>query len=308
MDISIVSPVYNAEKILPELVQQIENAVKPLGLNYEIILVEDAGPDDSWAVIKSIAQANQNVKGIKFTRNFGQHYAITAGLAESIGDAVVIMDCDLQDNPEYIPQMLHKLKEGYDIIFTKKQSRKHSFFKNASAKIFFKIFNYLSDNQNASENAGNYTMLSRKTVDQFNKIQDKRRHYLMILRWMGFKSASVNIEHRKRHSGESSYNLSKLINHAIDGITSQSDKVLRISIKIGFAFFLLSIIVSIMVAIRYFLYGAFYGWTSLFIIVLLSTGLILISSGVIGIYVGRIFEQVKDRPLYIIDERLNFKS
>lgn len=306
MFLSIISPVYKAEKIIPELVMQIKKALVGITEDYEIILVEDNGPDGSWAVIKNIAETDRRVKGLHFSRNFGQHYAITAGLEKSKGDYVVVLDCDLQDNPVYIKEMLDKAKEGFDIVYTKKEVRKHSVFKNITAKIFFWIFNYLSDNQTADASIGSYTLLTRKVVDEFSKIKDKRRHYLMILRWLGFKAGYVSIVHQQRFAGKSSYTLSKLINHAIDGITSQSDKMLRISVKVGFLFFIMSIVVSIVVAIRYMLYGAFYGWTSLFIVLLLSTGLILISTGVLGIYIGRIFEQVKDRPLYIIDEAVNF--
>lgn len=305
MLLSIVSPVYKSEGTITELLRQITSSVSVITDDYEIILVEDNGGDRSWEIIKDQAQKNKKIKALRFSRNFGQHYAITAGLEVATGDYVVVLDCDLQDNPSYIAQMMAKVNEGYDIVYTRKETRKHSLFKNITAKVFFYVFNYLSDNQTADARIGNYTLLSRKTVNEFLKIKDKRRHYLMVLRWLGFKAGYIDIVHEKRFSGKTSYTIGKLINHAIDGITSQSDKMLRLSVKVGFMFFIVSLLTSVFVAIRYFLYGAFYGWTSLIIVSLLSTGLILMSSGVLGIYIGKIFEQVKDRPLYIVDEKIN---
>ena len=304
--ISVVSPVYNAEMIIAELVRQIETALMKITDSYEIILVEDCGTDNSWNKIIEVCKGNSKVKGIRLSRNFGQHYAITAGLEASSGDHVVVMDCDLQDNPIYIQNLYKKALEGNEIVFTSKQSREHSFFKNLAARFFFSLFNYLSETQSASSSVGSYSMLSRKVVHAFCSIKDSHRHYLMILRNLGFRSAEVSITHDKRFEGKSSYTLSKLLKHAINGITSQSDKLLRLSVTVGFVFFILACLWAVFLIVSYFEKGAFPGYTSLMAMLLFSTGMILISIGVAGIYIGKIFEQTKNRPLYFIDEKINF--
>jgi glycosyltransferase involved in cell wall biosynthesis len=304
--ISIISPVYNAELILPELVKRIVISMKGITDNYEIILVEDCGPDNSWLIINELTKSYPKLKGVKLSRNFGQHYAITAGLDCSKGDWVVVMDCDLQDNPVYIKELYNKAQEGHDIVYTIKREREHSTFKNLTAFLFFKIFNYLSENQSASKAVGSYSILSRKVVNAFLCIKDTHRHYLMVLRTLGFSYAEIEIIHDKRYEGKSSYNLSKLIKHAIDGITSQSDKLLRISITVGFSFCIISLLLACYTLIKYFTHGALPGYTSLTTLLLLSTGLILLSIGIAGIYIGKIFEQSKNRPLYFIDKKVNF--
>lgn len=307
IELSIISPVYRAEKIVAELIRRIDAEMNSMGITYEIILVEDGSPDESWHEIERQCGVHMHVKGIKLSRNFGQHFAITAGLRECRGNYAVIMDCDLQDNPVYIPKMYSLAKAGAEIVYTSKSERKHSFFKNITAEIFFRIFNYLSDNPNVKANnrVGSFSMLSRKVIDAFNSIHDTHRHYLMVLRLLGFNTATLPIEHDLRFEGKSSYTFGKLVKHAIDGITSQSDKLLRISIGLGFTCFLISILWVFTLFVLYFVKGLVPGYTSLMAVILLSTGLILMSIGVAGIYIGKIFEQVKNRPLYIIEKRIN---
>jgi glycosyltransferase involved in cell wall biosynthesis len=303
--LSIVSPVYNAEKIVDELIRRISAEAEQITPDYEIVLVEDGGPDNSWARIKENCLANPKVKGIKLSRNFGQQYAISAGLDNASGEWVVVMDCDLQDNPKYIKDLLKKAQEGYDIIYTTKLKRTHNFFKNFFAKIYFIIFNYLTDNQSADDKTGAYSILNRKVVDAFCSIKDSHRHYLMILRILGFRSATITIEHEKRFEGSSSYNFFKLVKLALNGIVSQSDKLLRVSISIGFTLFAVSMVWAAYLVLLYFTGDPPPGYTSLMAMLLLSTGLILMSIGVAGIYIGKIFEQVKGRPLYFIEEKIN---
>lgn len=307
MKISIVSPVYGAETIVKELVSRITNTMNSLNINYEIILVEDGSPDKSWDEIEQICCYNKFVKGIKLSRNFGQHYAITAGLQESLGDAVIVMDCDLQDNPKYIPVLIDNWKDGNDIVYTKKKERKHSWIKNFTARLFNLVFNYLVDNKSweNSVSIGSYSLLSRKVVDSFLLVNDYRRHYLMVLRWLGYSYEIVEIEHEKRYAGKSSYNLSKLIIHAIDGITSQSDKLLRLTMVLGFFISAISFLAA-SVVVYLAIYTSFSpGWPSLFVLILFIGGLIISSIGISGIYIGKIYEQSKGRPLFIIDKRLN---
>ena len=217
------------------------------------------------------------------------------------------MDCDLQDNPKYIHLLLNEWKKGNDIVFTIKEKRKHSFFKNITASIFFMIFNYLINEklENNNNNIGSYSLISKKVAKEFAKYNDYQFHYLMVLRWFGFKKSFVNIQHENRFEGKSSYNLKKLVEHALVGIIYQSDKLLRISIYVGFSFSLLSIMGIVVVVTKYFISGFQSGWASLFVLISLSTGLILTSIGILGMYVAKMFEQVKNRPQYIIDEKIN---
>ena len=304
---SIVSPVYGAENIVDELVKQLIEAIKHITSDYEIILVDDCGPDKSWERIKQNCALNEKVKGIKLSRNFGQHFAITAGIEKAKGDYIIVIDCDLQDDPKYIPEMYKKIKEGYDIVYTFKEERKHSYFKNITSILFNLIFNYLSENKNlySHKNVGAYSMISRKVADAFNAYNDYHRHYLMVLRWMGFKSCFIPIQHKVRFSGASSYTYSKLLKHAIDGITSQSDKLLRIFVNIGLIVSSLSFLSILLIAILYFVQGFMSGWASLIVVLLFSTGIILTGIGVLGIYLGKTFEQTKNRPKYLLDEIIN---
>ncbi|MBI3591588.1 MAG: glycosyltransferase family 2 protein [Candidatus Melainabacteria bacterium] len=304
--LSVISPVYKAQNIIDELVKRIKESALKVTHDFEIILVDDCSPDDSWLKIEENCKKDQRVKGIKLSRNFGQHKAITAGLEESKGDYVVVIDCDLQHDPVYIPEMYKKALDGYDIVYTKMTKIAHSFIRNICSKMFSMIFNWLTDNNFSHETIGSYSLLSRKVVNSFSKIKDSQRHYLLVLRWLGFKYAYLDVEHKERYESESSYSFKKLFSHALDGIISQSDKLLRLSISIGFIFSFLSVIMIILLVFSYFLYGFKEGWTSIISVILLSTGLLLISIGILGIYIAKIFEQVKNRPLYLIDKRLNF--
>ncbi len=305
--ISIVSPVYKAEKIVDLLVQRISEEVEKITQDYEIILVEDGSPDDSWAAIEWNCKKDSRVKGIKLSRNFGQHYAITAGLDHTQGEWVVVMDCDLQDEPKYIQNLYCEALKGYDIIYTYKTKRKHGFFKNLLAYMYNLIFNWLVDNKQwkSSYNVGSYSMISRKVVNAFLSIKDYRRHYLMVLRWLGFRYSFVKIEHQKRYEGESSYSLVKLLSHALDGITSQSDKLLRITIFMGLILSAFSTLGGFYIIIRA-IFGTFQsGWPSLAVLILFTSGLIITTIGISAIYIGKIFEQTKQRPLFVVEKQVN---
>ncbi len=303
--ISIVSPVYKAEFIVHELVKRIVEETSKITSDFEIVLVEDCGPDHSWARIAEEAAADTRVKGIRLSRNFGQQYAITAGLDAARGDYVVVMDCDLQDNPKYIADLYTKALEGNDIVYTKKNERKHSAIKNLLAGFFFWVFNFLTNNQRADSKTGAFSMLSRKAVNAFRSVKEYHRHYLMILRSIGFKSDHIVVIHEERFEGKTSYSLAKLISLAINGIASQSDKLLRLSISLGFALFFISILWSSYLIYLYFSYNIPAGYTSIMVMLLLSTGLIMMSIGITGLYISKIFDQVKSKPLYIIDKTIN---
>ncbi len=305
--LSVVSPVYGAELTIDELVKQLVSVLGTMDVDYEIVLVDDCGPDKSWEKIKQNCSNNPKVKGLKLSRNFGQHFAITAGIDMAQGDYVIVMDCDLQDDPKYIPQLYQKIKEGYDIVYTLKESRKHSFFKNITASVFNAVFNYLIENKShkGHNNVGAYSIISRKVANAFKAYNDYHRHYLSVLRWLGFNHCYLSIEHKERFEGKSSYTFSKLMKHALNGIVSQSDKLLRIFVTIGLTISAVSFLSILAIVIMYFVHGFLSGWASTIIMLLFSTGIILTGIGVVGIYLGKTFEQTKNRPKYVIDEKIN---
>ncbi len=305
--LSIVIPVYNGEPFLYQLVSEIEAVLSDKLDKLELILVEDRGPDASWSIIRQITNSKSWVKGIRLSRNFGQHFAITAGLEASSGEHVIVMDCDMQDDPKYLGQLYAKALEGFDIVYTIKRSRAHSKFKNLCATFFYRIFNWLCSNglAKADSRVGSYSILSRKVVEEFLKINDTHRHYLLLLSWLGFQSTSIQIDHLERKKGKSSYNLRKLIYLAVDGITSQSDRLLYFSIVIGFVFFLFATVAGSTIIVLYFVHGFKEGWASQIVTLYFIGSLILMALGINSIYLGKTFEQSKSRPLYIIQETLN---
>jgi len=307
MEISVISPVYLAEKIVPEFVKRVAEEVSSFATEFEIILVDDCGPDSSWEEIKKQCKRHAFVKGIKLSRNFGQHYAVSAGVARAKGDNIVLMDCDLQDDPKDISKLLKERKNGFEVVFTKRIKRRHGIFKTLIADTYNKLFSLFSGGD-YHINAGSLVLFSKRVGKEFNKLKDRDRLYLQMLKWIGFSSTVVSVEHHNRFEGKSSYNFSKLLKIGIQGWTSHSDKLLKFSVYIGVLLSFISFIVGISIIIKYFFYNLQPGWPSIIVTILFSTGLILLSIGVMGLYIGKIFEQSKNRPLYIIDEEINLNE
>jgi glycosyltransferase involved in cell wall biosynthesis len=301
--ISIVSPVYRAENIIPELVVRIQNSVSKITNNYEIILVEDGGPDKSWDVIETIANKNQYVKGIKLSRNFGQHYAITAGLDHASGDWVIVMDCDLQDRPEEIAKLYHKAQEGFDIVLAKRWDRKDNYFKRQFSRIFYRTLGYLTGSEQ-DESIANFGIYKKNVIDSIKLMRESIRFFPTMVKWVGFKSVNIEVEHQERYEGITSYNFKNLMNLAIDIILAYSDKPIRLLIKTGLIISLISFIVA-MIYFYKWLSGevVVMGYTSLIISLWLLSGVIIATLGVVGLYVGKTFEGVKRRPIYIIEKK-----
>lgn len=303
--ISVVIPVYQAESCLHALYERLTEALSKLTSHYEIVLVDDASPDHSWAGIYQLASQDRKVKGIHLSRNFGQHYAVSAGLEHAGGDWVVIMDCDLQDPPEAIETLYQKAQEGYDVVYTYRLHCRHSFWKRCASKLYYTMINLFMKTK-TNYDLGTLTLFSNKVLGSFLQMKEYHRHYDFLLRWVGYRQTYVGVEHHQRYAGDSSYSFMKLLTLAIDGIVSQTDLLLRWTIVLGF--------LSALTALGYFIYvinirlhapDVPLGWASIMTAVLFIGGAILTSIGVLGIYVDKIFMQTKQRPLYIIDESIN---
>ena len=303
MKVSIISPVYFAAKILPQLAKAVDEVFKSTKLNYELILVDDGSTDNSWGVIEELKQKFPSIIGIKLSRNFGQHYALTAGIQKSSGDVNVIIDCDLQDPPTNIPLLLEQYEKGYDIVFTKRNARKHGALKSFMTYLFNRSFRFFSD-QNFEINVGTMLLFSAKAKSAFLQLEDYDRLYLQLFKWIGFKNTSVTVEHAERASGKSTYTFSKLLALAIQGFTSFSNKLLKISIAIGLFFSLFSFLSILSIFYLNIRYGLQSGWPSIISVIFFCTGIILLSLGIHGLYIGKIFTQVKNRPLYIIEKEV----
>jgi glycosyltransferase involved in cell wall biosynthesis len=306
--ISIVTPVYGCGKCLFQLYNRMKTALETITPNFEIIMVDDYSPDQAWSVIKQLTNKDSRVKAIRLSRNFGQHYAITAGLDHANGDWVVVMDCDLQDQPEEIEKLYDKAQEGYEVVFAKRHARKDNVLKRWSSKLFYKFYDYFTENKSDSTIA-NFSISSKKVVDNFKQLREQNRNFPLFIQWMGFETASVNVEHAERISGKTSYSLSKLMNLAIDGIVSQSNKPLRLSIKFGFLVSFGSLLYGLFLMFRYFfLFQPVAGWTSVMVSMYFIGGLIFANLGILGLYIGKVFDEAKNRPLYIIQEAVGFQE
>jgi dolichol-phosphate mannosyltransferase len=301
--ISIVSPVYNAENIIPELVQRIVDSVTKITLDYEILLVEDGGTDNSWEIIEQVAKLNPKIKGIKLSRNFGQHYAITAGLDNCIGEWVIVMDCDLQDNPEEIVNLYSKTNAGFDIVFAKRENRNDSIYKRIQSFLFYRILSYLTGKK-YDESIANFGIFHRKVIDSVLSMKENIRVFPIMVLWTGFKRSEIVVKHNHREIGRSNYNFKKASKLAMDIILAYSDKPILLVIKTGLSISALSFTFAVVTFFRW-TSGLIKisGYTSLIISMFFLSGIILSTLGIIGLYVGKIFEGVKDRPNYIINKK-----
>lgn len=302
--ISIVSPVYNGEGIVQELVNRIVEHTGKITSDFEILLIEDRSPDNSWKEIRLAASLDSRVKGVRLSRNFGQHNAISAAMEMAQGDYLILMDCDLQHDPVYIPELYRIIKQGFDIVYTRTITREHHPLKNVMSKAYYRFLKVIS-NFDMDPNIGNYTILSRKAIDGYNKYNDYNKAYLWALRWAGYDYAVLDIEHKNRYSGKSSYSFTKLIRHAVNVATTNSNKLLFITFYLGLVTSLLAFLGILFIVYKYFTIGALEGWSSLMVVIMFFSGLILTAIGICSIYISNIFDQTKNRPRYLISETVN---
>lgn len=298
--ISVVVPVYKAENCLDELYRRLVAALESITPDFEIVLVEDCGGDRSWEIIERLSAQDARVKGIQFSRNFGQHYGITAGLDCCDGDWVVVMDCDLQDRPEEIPRLYAKAQEGYDIVLARRGVRQDPPLKRFTSWLFYKIFSYLADIEYDAQ-TGNFRIMSRKVVENFRRMREQLRFFGGLVQWMGFPSASIDVEHAERFEGQSTYTFAKLWRLASETIIAYSDKPLRLAIRFGFMMAFVAFCYGVYIFSRALMYGSpIEGWSSLIVSLYFIGGIIISILGIMGIYLGKTFDESKKRPLYII--------
>ncbi|WP_243739642.1 glycosyltransferase family 2 protein [Algoriphagus boseongensis] len=306
--ISVVVPVYMGEKTLSPLVARIKNSLQDYSGELEVILVEDRSPDSSWEVIQEICHSNPFVKGIRLSRNFGQHYAITAGLDKAKGEWTVVMDCDLQDQPEEIPNLLQEAQKGFDVVLAKRNNRQDGFFRRMSSKLFYRTLSYLTGSEQ-DETIANFGVYHKKVIKEVIRMRESIRYFPTMVKWVGFRQTSIFVEHAPNLDRKSSYSIKKLFNLALDIMLAYSDKPIRLTVKLGVLVAITGFLFALYTLFRY-LQGEIIvaGYASLIISIWLLSGILLITLGVVGLYVGKTFEGVKNRPAYIIEEQLNENS
>ena len=308
MDLSVVSPVYRGEKMLSELVERIHKAISPLTDDYEIVLVNDCSPDNSWERISEICKVDKKVKGVNLSRNFGQPYAITAGLTYARGNYIAVIDCDLQNKPEDLPAMYQKALEGYDVVSARRVVREDTFMKRMSSAIFHRVYDFLSGFE-TDKAVAEFGIYSRKIVDVYCSIPEYSRSFVELIHTLGFKKTTVDVLHDHRLEGKSSYNLYRLLKLSYNSIISNSNRPLHLAVALGLIMSILSFLMAI-----YNIFAKFWGlnevagYTSTIFSIWFVGGLLLLMMGVLGLYIGKIFDQVKGRPVFIVSDTLNIEQ
>lgn len=302
--ISFVSPVYRAEKILDKLVEEINKVMLKLEVSYEIILVDDRSPDNSWKVIQEIAKNQNHVKGYRLSKNFGQHPTIMAGLSQAKGEWIVVMDCDLQDQPKEVEKLYKKALEGYDVVFAKRTVRKDSFLKKLSSKMFSLVYGYLTDT-NFDNSIANFGVYNKKVVKSVLDMQDYIKSFPLFVKWVGYNSCAIEVTHFEREEGKSTYTIKKLVKLAFDTIISFSNKPLKLFVKFGVLISFMAFLSGVYTIYKY-LNGEIevLGYSSLILSIWFLSGVLITIMGIVGIYIGKIFDQAKNRPSFIIDKEI----
>ncbi len=301
VQLSVVVPVYGCAECLVALHDRLTSSVSQVTDHYELVFVDDRSLDGGWDVLRELARADGRVRAFRLSRNFGQDAAITAGLAQARGAWAVVMDCDLQEAPEDIPRLWAAAREGYDVVRTIRRGWRHSPFRRATSRFYRK----LTLETDVRPDYSNLSLLSRRVIDAFLRLRDRDREYMIALDWLGFDATAIEIEHHERHAGESGYTFQRLVRVALDGLFFRSTVLLKVVVLVGFLVAAGGIVLAVFEVADYFIESdkTIPGYTSLAVLLLLLAGFIIVSVGVVGLYVGRIFEQVKNRPLFLIDAR-----
>lgn len=304
--LSVVSPVYGCEGCLEHLVERVKAAAATTGMALEIILVNDGSPDGSWQRIAELARVHPEVRGVRLSRNFGQHYAIAAGIEHARGELVAVMDCDLQDLPEELPKLVAAAKSGSDIALAQRTERQDSPLKRFTSFAFYKLLGYLTDVRQDHSTA-NFGVFSRKVIDVVNAMPEADRCFPLMVKWTGLPTTLVPVGHARRGEGRSGYDLGKLLRLALNIVLSYSDKPLRMVVKVGLAFSALAFLIVLLSVYRYSVGDiAVAGYTSIVASIWLLGGVMILCIGITGLYLGRLFNDAKGRPYYVVSEYVNF--
>ena len=301
--ISAVSPVYQAEKTIGELTDRLSSVLSSVADSYEIILVDDGSRDETWSEVVSAASKNPNVRGLRLSRNFGQHYAITAGLARATGDWVVVLDCDLQDAPEEIPALLEAaLAGGFDLVFARRKKRKDALVRRLASRLFYRVFSFLTET-NLDASVANFGIYKAKVVEAILSMGDSVRYFPTMSQWVGFRQGYLDVTHAARLDGRSTYDYKKLTALALSNMIAFSNRPLRLTVTLGAGISSLSMAVAVGYLVKY-LKGdiVVLGYASLILSIWFLGGVTISLIGVVGLYVGQTFERVKNRPLYVVSE------
>ena len=302
VELSIVVPIFNEEQNLPELHTRLSDAARAITPSYEIVFVNDGSRDESKSILQILSQRDEHVYYIHFSRNFGHQIAVTAGLDRCRGKSVVIIDGDLQDPPEVIPELYEKHKSGYDVVYARRSERKgETWFKRATAKLFYRVLRR-STAIDIPLDTGDFRLIDRKVVDALKKMPEQNKFLRGQIAWLGFRQGEVLFSRDKRRYGKTGYPLSKMLRFAMDGITAFSDRPLKLVTAMGFAISFLSFVIIIYAMYSHFvLLRTITGWTSLIISSTFIGGVQLLSIGIIGEYISRMNKNILNRPLYVVE-------
>lgn len=303
-ELSVVVPIYNEVENLPVLHQRVKAVCEKLGMSYELVLVDDGSADGSWELIREMHEADYHVVGVRLSRNFGHQICLTAGLEQCRGELIVMMDADLQDPPELIPKFIAKQQEGFDIVYAVRSERKgESFFKKATAAAFYRVLRSLTA-INIPMDTGDFRLITRQALNSLLSIRERSRFLRGLFSWVGYRSVGVTYKRAARYKGVTKYPLHKMLRFAKDGITSFSTVPLHLATYLGFLSSVIGFVYALAVMRNWAIGSTVPGWASLAIITLFFGGVQLLTLGILGEYVGRIFEEVKQRPLYFTREVL----
>jgi dolichol-phosphate mannosyltransferase len=304
LDLSVIIPVYRCAGCLEELHARLVTAISTFTESFEIIMVDDASPDDAWAVMTALAAKDPRVKAVKLSRNFGQHPAFTAGLAEARGPRAATMDGDLQDPPEDLPRLWAKAEEGYEVVFAKRRKKQTSWRRQQISRLYHGLMSRFAPFP-VDLDYGSLTLVDRPVLDSYLAMDNHGQHYMFVLHWLGFKATHIEYDQAERgDGGQSSYTLGTLLRFAIEGLFLQSTKLLYWIVYCGVAIATLGFLAALGMVIRYFTTAILPGWTSLIVLILTVGGLLMVGIGILAIYIGRIFEKVQGRPHYVVARRI----
>ncbi|TGE15545.1 glycosyltransferase family 2 protein [Hymenobacter elongatus] len=297
---SVISPVYRAEQLLDELLLRLHAVLTPLSASYEIILVDDSSPDGSWLKIQEHAARDPRIRGLRLSRNFGQHHAITAGLDAARGNWIVVLDCDLQDRPEEIPRLFQQALQGYDVVLARRTSRQDPWPKRAASRLFYALLSYLTGTEQ-DPLVANFGIYHRRVITAVIQLRESIRYFPTMVRWAGFRQSTLPVQHAAE-GRPGTYSFSRRLRLATDVILAYSDKPLRLTAYLGVLLSGGAFLLGLLTLLRFILGQITVpGYTSLLIAISFFSGLIILVLGIVGLYVGKIFESVRNRPLYVVE-------